>query len=368
MSRRGAVGALLLCAHGPLAAVDFERCVLTAVGERAEAAAECATLEVPLDPGNPDGERIKLFVARISALAGTPEPDPFTLIAGGPGQASTTFYAQTKPAFARIRRTRDIVLVDQRGTGLSTPLRCENIERDEVFLDSATFSRLGTECVDGLSHDPAFFTTSAAVRDLELMRETLGYPSLNIYGISYGTRVAQHYLKRYPEHARTVILDGVVPPSLALGPGAAIDAQRALDRLLARCARDARLRGAVSRFGGSSPGTPDAPEGVAGDDCGSASQNGCLDDVDPDRPPGRRHGAFAHVLSADGGADSDTGTRGRGRRLRATGGASADGGRGRPPRHQLWNAFRCRVYRRCSVLGPGGPGGPGGNFSGSGPD
>ena len=235
-SRWVAVGSLSLCALGPLAAVDFEPCVLTAIGERSESAAECATLEVPLDPGSPDGERIELFVARISALAGTPEPDPFTLIAGGPGQASTTFYAQTKWAFARIRRTRDIVLVDQRGTGLSAPLRCENIERDEVFLDSATFSRLGAECVDGLSHDPAFFTTSAAVRDLELMRETLGYPSLNIYGISYGTRVAQHYLKRYPEHARTVILDGVVPPSLAIGPGAAIDAQRALDRLLARCA------------------------------------------------------------------------------------------------------------------------------------
>ena len=235
-SRRAVVGSLMLCAPWPLAAVDFEPCVLTAVGERSEAAAECGTLEVPLDPGKPAGERIELFVARISALAGTPEPDPFTLIAGGPGQASTTFYAQTKSAFARIRRTRDIVLVDQRGTGLSTPLRCENIERDEVYLDAATFGRLGAECVDELSHDPAFFTTSAAVRDLDLVREALGYPTLNIYGISYGTRVAQHYLKRYPEHARSVILDGVVPPSLALGPGVAIDAQRALDRLFARCA------------------------------------------------------------------------------------------------------------------------------------
>ena len=216
--------------------MDFEPCILTAVGDRSESAAECATLEVPLDPGRPGGERIELRVARISALAGTPEPDPFTLIAGGPGQASTVFYAQMEPAFARIRRTRDIVLIDQRGTGSSTPLRCENIERDEVFLDSATFIRLGGECVDALTHDPAFFTTSAAVRDLESMREALGYASLNIYGISYGTRVAQHYLKRYPERVRTVVLDGVVPPGLALGPGVAIDAQRALDRLLARCA------------------------------------------------------------------------------------------------------------------------------------
>ena len=235
-ARRGAIAPLLLCAACPLAAIDFEPCVLTAIGDRSEVPAKCATLEVPLDHDNPDGQRIELFLARNPALAGTPEPDPLTVIAGGPGQASTIFYAQMAGAFSRVRRTRDILLVDQRGTGLSTPLRCENLERDEVYLDTETFVRLGAECVDGLTHDPAFFTTSAAVRDLELIREKLGYPSLNIYGISYGTRVAQHYLKRYPDRVRTVILDGVLPPGLALGPGVAIDGQRALDNLLARCA------------------------------------------------------------------------------------------------------------------------------------
>ena len=222
-----------LCSH---AAIDFESCVLTVPGGRSEASAECGTSEVPLDPGNPNGERIELFVARISALSGEPEPDPFVVIAGGPGQASTTFYAQARSAFSRIRRTRDIVLIDQRGTGSSTPLPCENIENEDALLASDAFVRLGAECVDGLSHDPAYFTTSVAVADLEQVRETLGYPSFNIYGVSYGTRVAQHYLKRYPERVRTVILDGVVPPGLALGPGIAIDAQRALDSLLARCA------------------------------------------------------------------------------------------------------------------------------------
>lgn len=234
-ARAVAVGALLLCASGPLA-IDLEPCVLTAIGERSEVVAECGALDVPLDPDDPAGERVELFVARISALAGTPDPDPFTVIAGGPGQASTIFYTQAEAAFRRIRQTRDIVLVDQRGTGSSAPLRCDNLEREEVFLDEEEFSRLGAECVDGLHHDPAFFTTSVAVRDLDSVREALGYQTLNIYGISYGTRVAQHYLKRYPEHVRTVILDGVVPPNLALGPGIAIDAQRALDRLIARCA------------------------------------------------------------------------------------------------------------------------------------
>ena len=240
--RRIAVGSLLLSALCSHAAIDFEPCVLTAAGGRSEASAECGTLEVALEPGNPDGERIELFVARISALSGTPEPDPFTVIAGGPGQASTTFYAQARSAFSRIRRTRDILLIDQRGTGQSAPLRCENLEGEAALLDSDPFVRLGAECVDGLSHDPAYFTTSVAVHDLERVRDTLGYPSLNIYGISYGTRVAQHYLKRYPERVRSVILDGVVPPGLALGPGIAIDAQRALDSLLARCAASPECR------------------------------------------------------------------------------------------------------------------------------
>jgi len=233
---RIAAGLLLFSALCSPAAIDFERCVLTVPGGRSEISAECGTSEVPLDPANPDGEHVELFVARVSALSGEPDPDPFMVIAGGPGQASTTFYAQARSAFSKIRRSRDIVLVDQRGTGSSTPLPCENIENEDALLASDAFIRLGAECVEGLSHDPAFFTTSVAVHDLELVREQLGYPSLNIYGVSYGTRVAQHYLKRYPERVRTVILDGVVPPGLALGPGIAIDAQRALDSLLARCA------------------------------------------------------------------------------------------------------------------------------------
>ena len=251
--RRVAVGLLLpsaLCAH---AAIDFEPCVLTVPGGRSEASAECGTWEVPLDPGDPDGERIELFVARISALSGEPEPDPFVVIAGGPGQASTTFYAQARSAFSRIRRTRDIVLIDQRGTGSSTPLSCENIEDEDALLASDAFVRLGAECVGGLSHDPAYFTTSVAVRDLERVRETLGYPSLNIYGVSYGTRVAQHYLKRYPQRVRTVILDGVVPPGLALGPGIAVDAQRALDSLLARCAASPECRDAYPNLNDQLP-------------------------------------------------------------------------------------------------------------------
>ena len=102
------------------------------------------------------------------------------------------------------------------------------------------------QCLAELERDPRFFTTSAAVRDLDAVRRAFGIDRWNLYGVSYGSRVAQHYLRRYPEHVRAVVLDGVVPPTLALGPDIALNAQAALDRIFERCARD---DGCATRFG-----------------------------------------------------------------------------------------------------------------------
>ena len=173
----------------------------------------------------------------MPALSLEPEPDPFVPIAGGPGQASSEFYAAYQGAFEKVRRNRDIVLLDQRGTGQSAVMNCE---ADDDIIEGR-FSREQTlavtqECLEQLPHDPRFFTTSVAVGDLEALREALGYAQFNLYGISYGSRVAQHFVRRYPESTRTVILDGVVPPQLALGPAIAIEAQNALDAIFDRCA------------------------------------------------------------------------------------------------------------------------------------
>jgi pimeloyl-ACP methyl ester carboxylesterase len=89
------------------------------------------------------------------------------------------------------------------------------------------------------------YTTSVAVQDLERVRVELGIERWNLYGVSYGTRVAQHYLRRFPAHTRALVLDGVVPPELALGPDVAPEAQRALEQIFARCAADA---GCGTRF------------------------------------------------------------------------------------------------------------------------
>jgi len=180
----------------------------------------------------------------VPALSLEPEPDPLVPIAGGPGGASTNFYAGYAQAFEKVRRKRDILLLDQRGTGQSAPLNCEL--GDEVIegqLPPEEIAELARECLESLPHDPRYFTTSVAVEDLEALRVAMGYPSLNVYGASYGTRVAQHYARRFPESTRTIILDGVAPPQVALGPDIALEAQKALDAIFARCAEDEGCNG-----------------------------------------------------------------------------------------------------------------------------
>ena len=116
-------------------------------------------------------------------------------------------------------------------------MTCESEDdfREEDFSPEGILTAV-EQCLDTLPHDPRFFTTSVAVRDLEAVRVALGYESLNLYGSSYGTRVAQHYARRFPDSTRTVIIDGVVPPQVPLGPEIATESQRALDRVIERCA------------------------------------------------------------------------------------------------------------------------------------
>ena len=240
-------GACLLFGTAIQAAeIDLEPCDLSANDGRQEVDAQCGTLEVALKPSEPDGETIELFVAVVPALAEQPSPDPLVVIAGGPGEAATRFYATAEQAFSRIVRSRDIVLVDQRGTGSSAPLHCESSQDDPFLTTGGVESMIdaSVQCLEGLDHDPRYFTTSVAVRDLDRVRQALGYEALNLYGVSYGTRVAQHYLRRFPHRTRRVILDSVVPPDVALGPEVALASQAALDALFDRCEADPGCRDA----------------------------------------------------------------------------------------------------------------------------
>ena len=256
--------ALVLLAAHLAAAVELAQCFLSANEGRSQAVAQCGVVAVPLNPQTPDGERIELHIAVVEALAEDPAPDPLVVIAGGPGQAATDFFALTERAFRRILRYRSVVLVDQRGTGESAPLNCPSLEemepsageregpapRKEEPAAGVREGELGGEsspealaakaidCLHELKHDPRFFTTSVAVGDLDVVRAALGYETLNLYGISYGTRVAQHYLRRFPERVRSVVLDGVLPTTVSLGPDLALDSQAALDQVFERCHAD----------------------------------------------------------------------------------------------------------------------------------
>jgi len=232
---------LLLCPSPPVwsQTLELSPCRITAGPAYPSIKARCGELlrpENPADAGSPD---ITLRVVVVPALNLTPEPDPVVPIAGGPGQSTVQFYAAAEYAFEPLRRNRDILLVDQRGTGDSAPLDCE-LDEDVVtggYSPELTLE-LTRKCLDTLPYDPRYFTSSVAVTDLEAVRAALGYPSLNLYGVSYGTRVAQHFARRYPEVTRTIILDGVVPPQLSLGPEIATESQKAVDRVFARCVAD----------------------------------------------------------------------------------------------------------------------------------
>lgn len=202
------------------------------------AAAQCGRLEVPEDRSKPGGRKVSLFVAVLPANTVTPKDDPLVILAGGPGQAAS-FLGPFATRLTEVRRTRDIVLIDQRGTGRSSPLNCAALrprEQDVFELDVVPRAR---ECVTELSGkgvDLAQYTTTAWIDDLEAVRAALGYKRWNLWGGSYGTRVGQEYLRRYPERIRTLVLDGVAPPSMIIPLDVWKTRAAALDAIFAACA------------------------------------------------------------------------------------------------------------------------------------
>jgi pimeloyl-ACP methyl ester carboxylesterase len=220
-------------------ALPLEECRIESAAAGGSLAARCATLNVPENRDDPSGRTIGLYVAVVPALRVEALKDPLFVLAGGPGQGASDFYASLSSAFGRVRRDRDIVLVDQRGTGRSNRLDCAFEDDAELASsDPAQLTAQAKQCLAALPGDPRYYTTSIAVRDLDDVRRALGYEQINLYAVSYGTRVAQHYLRRFPKHVRAMVLDGVVPVDLALGPDVAIQAQRALDVLFDRCRQD----------------------------------------------------------------------------------------------------------------------------------
>jgi len=222
-----------------LGELDFYPCELQGQGSHKHRLAQCAWLSVPEDPNQPRGASRQVFVARLAARNAQSLPDPLVAIAGGPGQAASQAFAHLDRMLWSLAGRRDIYLLDARGTGRSDPQDCE-LDTDQARLfefDPVKVREQAQSCLKQLERSPQFDTTSVAVRDLEALREALGLGQWNLLGVSYGTRVVQHYMRRYPTAVRAAVLDGVVPPQEALGPDIALHSQEALDGFLTDCAQ-----------------------------------------------------------------------------------------------------------------------------------
>jgi pimeloyl-ACP methyl ester carboxylesterase len=222
---------------GPVVpAITLTDCTLSSPGMPNQVSARCGTLTVLEDPSNPQGRTINLSIAVVPAVKRNAEPDPLFVLAGGPGQSIIETFPALYAGLFRVHEKRDIVLVDQRGTGKSNPLRC--LDPGAESLNNEQAIALLKECPKKLGADLKYYTTDLAMQDLDQVRSGLGYQSINLYGISYGTRAALTYLKMYPDNVRSVVLDAVVDPAFVLFQDAAQDGQKSLDLFFSRCQKD----------------------------------------------------------------------------------------------------------------------------------
>ena len=221
--------------------LQFTPCTLAPEFGTQSVDAQCTTLKVPENRAAPQGRQVELAIAWVPAK-NDGEADPVFFIAGGPGQSSLDSYPGIAPAFAEVRKKRHVILVDQRGTGKSNKLICKDSQGKSAVVDEDTDSLqaatdFAARCAKTLAAtaDLRFYSTTDAIQDLDEVRGALGAPTVNLMGVSYGTRVAQQYAKRYPSRTRTVTIDGIVPNSLVLGNEHARNLERSLDSQFKRC-------------------------------------------------------------------------------------------------------------------------------------
>lgn len=195
--------------------------------------AQCGSLSVFEDRATRSGRMIDLRVAVIKAGRDQPAPNPIFVLAGGPGTSAVEWANYYMQLLGEANKMRDVVLVDQRGTGGSNKLECPQSPEPDRQVDALR------NCLPGLNGDPRAYTTAWAMDDLDDMRAVLGYDQINLYGGSYGTAAAQVYILRHGEHARTAALDGATLLEVPILERWPITSQKALELVFARCDADA---------------------------------------------------------------------------------------------------------------------------------
>lgn len=224
--------------------VSLKACRLKGV----EHEAFCGSVKRALDPSQPQGTQIDIHFAVLPALARHKAPDPVFFFAGGPGQSAIDLAGVLSKRHARFGNRRDMVFVDQRGTGRSAPLKCpDDEERQETrplaeVLNDAEQLRQLQACravLQKLPHgDLRQYTTGIAMADIDAVRQALGVAQINAIGGSYGTRAVLEYQRQFPQNVRRAVIDGVAPPDMVLPASFSVDNQAALDAVFKACEQE----------------------------------------------------------------------------------------------------------------------------------
>ena len=198
------------------------------------------------------GRTIALNVVVLPATTDSVVDDPLVFLAGGGVVPATRYARYLGTSMTALRRHRDILLVDQRGTGGSNALACERARMDTAsgLPPDERYLAYVAACRASLASraDVRFYTTSNAMEDLDEVRSWLGYRALNVYAASYGTSAAATYVRRYPTRVRTVVMHGVVPLDAPVQVDLARSAQETLDRVFDLCAADNDCRAAFPQL------------------------------------------------------------------------------------------------------------------------
>lgn len=203
----------------------------------------CGWLQVMENREVRKGRKIKVHFNVLMATGGTSLPDPIITFAGGPGGAATEGVVRWARQFDKFRQNRDIILIDQRGTGESNPLPCRrqgDPNKAQTWLGDMYTKEYVEKCKEELEKhaDLRFDHTSLFVEDVDDLREALGYDRLNIMTGSYGTRVAIAYMQRYPERVRSAFLWSCNTTDMRYPTYLAPMTQASLEKLFAACEAD----------------------------------------------------------------------------------------------------------------------------------
>jgi pimeloyl-ACP methyl ester carboxylesterase len=220
----------------------------------------CGYVVVPENRAVSNGRTVRLAVAIFKSPSPHPAPDPFLFLQGGPGGALVSDFGSAVTAKNRTTdypANRDVIMLDQRGTGLSLPsLACKETTAVDYRLLDQNVSRqrqadlwvqAAQQCHARLvasGIDLNAYTTQADADDVADVRTALGYPSLNLYAVSYGTRLALTEMRTHPQGIRSVILDSVEPPGVNAISGPLSSGPRAFGVLFSGCAADAACNAA----------------------------------------------------------------------------------------------------------------------------